>query len=414
MKLERMLVAFAAALIILPALSAQDLLVRGGKVITVSGAEHEAGAILIRGGKIVEVAETIEAPEGVPVLEALGRVVMPGFVVAQTSNGLDRPNEVVDVVPYVSVKDALDPSRTFFEDSLRDGHLTLCVMPGERTVVGGTGLVVHPRGLTVEQMTVLPDAGMKLSLIPRAGNRAVQLSRLRAAIADALRHKKERELARDEELKASGSATLDLERLGADDRRTPLLRMLAGEIPAYIACGTAADVMHAIKLAKEHSLDARLVVGPGTWKAAEMMAASKFPVILGPDIEVRDTDPETGKRMTRNVAKILHDAGVKFAITNRPGSLGNRYQWYQAARLVRAGLSRQDALAAVTLNGARAIGLGDRKGSLEKGKDGDLLVLTADPLSGRAWVDQAVVGGRIVYERSEDPRLADLIGTGKR
>src|SRR6476659_3581356 len=105
-----------------------------------------------------------------------------------------------------------------------------------------------------------------------------------------------------------------------------------------------------------------------------------------PELEYEEQDPETGKLVTRNLPKALHEAGVEFAVTARPATIGQRYLWYQAAALVRYGIPRDFALKTVTQFAARAIGLEKSKGSLEVGKDGDLLVLTADPLSGQSWV----------------------------
>ena len=102
--------------------------------------------------------------------------------------------------------------------------------------------------------------------------------------------------------------------------------------------------------------------------------------------------------------------GVEFAVTSQPVALGRRYLWYQAAALVRCGIPRDVALKSVTLHPARALGLGGAKGSLEVGKDADLIVLTDDPLSGQAWVDTGIIEGKVVYERRNDRRLAEVLG----
>ena len=116
--------------------------------------------------------------------------------------------------------------------------------------------------------------------------------------------------------------------------------------------------------------------------------------------------------VVRTGGHVLDAAGlgsVEFAVTARPSTLGQRYLWYQAAALVRFGIPRDVALKSVTLVPARALGLEKSKGSLEVGKDGDLLVLTADPLSGQAWVDTGVIEGKVVYERRTDRRLAEPV-----
>lgn len=398
--------------LLVPGAGAQDLVVTNARIVPVGAAEIPRGSVLVRGGRIEAVGADVAAPPEVPVLDAAGRTVLPGFVLAHTSEGMDRPNEVVPVVPYVSVLDAIDPTSAFFEDSLRDGHLTIAVMAGNNTVIGGMGRIVHPRGLTVEDMTIVADPGMKISLVPSSGNRAAHLAKLRAALDEAkayLEKKKRDSSVKPEDL--TGNAAFDLDAFQVERRRQALLRLLQGDYPAYVACGTAGDVLAALKLGEDYGLKLRLVCGPGTWRAAPELAARKVAVILTPELEIQEWDPDAGKEVTRIVPKIFKDAGVKFALTSTSQSLGRRYLWYQAACLVRYGFTRDEALAAVTSVPAELIGLGERKGSLAPGRDGDLVVLTDDPFSGRAWVDRAVVGGRVVYERAKDPRLAEVIGS---
>jgi imidazolonepropionase-like amidohydrolase len=399
-----------AALLLLAAgtAGAQDLVVRNARLITCAGQELEGQDVRIENGKITAIGAKLQAPFRVPTIDGKDKVVMPAYVMAHTTEGLDRPNEIMDVVPFVSVLDSIDPSRPYFDDCTRDGVYTLNIMPGDRTVVGGMGRIIRPVGRVVEEMTIVADAGLKLSMVPAQGNRAAHLAKLRAALEDAQRHLEQRE--RETETKPTGNITLDLEALAVERRKAGLVRLLKREVPAFIACTEAGDVWRALELVKAFPMDARLVLGPKCWRAASMIAKAKLPVILTPDFESEEVDPETGKTVTRNLPKSLYDAGVEFAVTARPSALGQRYPWYQAASLVRYGIPRDVALKSVTLVSARVIGLEKAKGSIEVGKDGDLLVLTADPLSGQAWVDTGVIEGKIVYERRNDRRLAEVLG----
>jgi imidazolonepropionase-like amidohydrolase len=406
----------ATRILILAALSAaaaaeagaQDLMVRNARVITCAGQELDAQDVRIENGKVAEIGPRLTAPFRVQTIDGKDKVVMPAYVLAHTTEGVDRSNEVMDVVPFVSVLDSIDPSRPFFDDCTRDGVYTLNVMPGDRTVVGGMGRIIRPVGRVVEEMTIVADSGIKISMIPPQGNRAAHLAKLRAALEDAQRHLEARE--REAETKPSGNITLDLEVLSIERRKAALVRLLKREIPAFVACGEAGDVWRVLELVKEFPIDVRLVLGPRCWRAASMIAKAKVPVIVSPDFEYEETDPDTGKMVTRNLPKSLHEAGVEFAVTGRPSTLGQRYLWYQAAALVRFGVPRDVALKSVTLFAARALGLEKSKGSLEPGKDGDLLVLTADPLSGQAWVETGVIEGKVVYERRTDRRLAEVLG----
>jgi imidazolonepropionase-like amidohydrolase len=395
-------------LFVAASVQAQSVLLRGGHVIPVSGAEMDDADVLIRDGRIVAVGKDLAADGEALVLDVHGRVVMPAFVIPHTSEGMDRSNEMVPVTPFLSILDSMDPSRPFFEDCLRDGNYTIAVMPGEMTIIGGTGALVKPRGLTVEDMLIERNAGMKLSLMPANGNRAAHLAKLRAALDDAKRYME------DQQAKHAGASDVfDMDAFQMEQRRRELVRMLRAEIPAWIACATAADVDQALKLEADYKLDVRLVLGNDTWRAFPRLKGRKLPVILAGDFQARAEDPETGKEVVRNLPQLLKAAGVSFAVTTAPGALARRYMWYQAASLVRCGLTREEALLAVTKNAAQAAGLGAKKGALEAGYDGDVLVLTEDPLSGKAWVDTGLIGGKVVYERSKDPRLSEIFGRGR-
>ncbi len=393
-------------------MAAQDLLVKNAKLITCTGPESATPVdVRVENGRITKIEAAIKAPARTPTIDAKGKVVMPAFVMAHTSEGVDRPNEVMDVVPFVSVLDSIDPTRPFFDDCLRDGVYTINIMPADRTVIGGMGRILRPFGRVVEDMTIVPDAGLKLSMIPPSGNRAAHMAKLRAALEDARRYLdgKQRDAA---ESKPTGNVQFDLEAMSIERRKMALSRVLKKELPTYVSCQEAGDVWRALSLAQEFDIDVRLVLWPQSWRAAAMVAKAKVPVILAPDFESEEMDPDSGKMTTHILPKILFDAGVEFSVTARPSNLGQRYLWYQAASLVRYGIPRDVALKSVTLTAAKNLGLAKSKGSLEAGKDADLIVLTADPLSGAAWVETGVIEGRVVYERRADKHLAEVLGVG--
>ena len=163
-------------------LRAQDLVIRGARIITGKGGSPQRGNILVKDGRIAKIGSIGKVDDLIPVIQAAGRFVVPAFVLAHTSSGMRRPNESMGLSPFVSVMDAINPVDGFFEDCLRDGHLTVLVIPGNNTVIGGMGMVVHPFGMTVEHMTVVKEAGLKISLIPPTKNRAAHMARLRGAL----------------------------------------------------------------------------------------------------------------------------------------------------------------------------------------------------------------------------------------
>lgn len=392
---------------------AQDLVVRNARIISGKDAVAVRGSILIEDGRISRIGRVGSTGSMVPEIDAAGRFVTPGFVLAETSQGLSRSNERMDVVPFLSVLDDLDPGSGFFEDSLRDGHLTMLVVPGDRTVIGGMGRIVHAYGLTIEDMTVVPEPGLKISMIPADGNRAAHVSRLRRTLEKA-RNRLEylKEAGELDEVELTGNWDVDLERMQVAIQERAMLRLLKGDYPALVSCGTPGDVVQAVRLGEEFGLRLRLVCEPTTWRAASYLGERDIPVILRSRFEIEEEDPETGEKVRRVVPRIFHEEGVRFAVCSSPSGLGRRYLWYQGASLVRYGIPEDVAFRAITAVPAELIGLGERKGTLEAGKDGDLLILTDHPFSGRAWVDRAVIGGRVVYRRDRDPRLTEVFGAG--
>jgi imidazolonepropionase-like amidohydrolase len=379
---------------------AQDsdtIAIKAGKIITVSGAAIENGVVLVKNGKITAVGKNVEIPSGAKVLET--PVLFPGMIEAHTSRGMDAPNENVPVVPFVTTADGLDPLHFSFEDALRDGITTMHVIQGNATVIGGTGVIVKPVGGTVEAIMVKRPSGMKLSLSPGGGrNRMAQINELRKAFDDYDNYVQTR---------AAGPASAE-----PDPRQTALKDMVEGRMTAYIYCPKDADVVKAIELIDAHKLKAVLVLGTDCYKSAPLIAKKKLPVILDSQLIAWETDEDHDREIRHVLPAIFQQAGVKYAFQVQTGNEAARYLWYQAATAVKYGVPRDAALRAITLTAAEIIGVADRVGSIEVGKDANLLLLTGDPLDVKTWVDTVVLDGKVAYERKNDTRLQRLL-TGK-
>jgi imidazolonepropionase-like amidohydrolase len=369
--------------------------IKGARVIPVSGPELESATIIVRGGKIEAVGKDLEIPWDARVIDGTRKVVIPGLVEAHTSRGTDRPNERLASVPFVSTFDSLNPVDPYFEECLRQGITTLCVMPGNDTMIGGQGCIVRPTGVTTESMMVVKNVGMKLSLKPKAGvSRMAHMAALRKELSDAA-----------EQLKDKKSE--------ADPRREPMSKLLKGLLPAYVYCPTASDVHRAIELADASGLKLKLVLGRDGWKAAAEIAKKNLEAILDPELEYWETDESKHDDVRRFGAEAPAKAGVKIALQTDGQTYGSSYLWYQAAVAVRNGLTRAEALRAITLAPAEILGLGTRLGSIEKGKDGNLVVLTGDPLDSQSWVETVLIDGKVVYERSKDEKLKRILEVKK-
>jgi len=422
-----------------PAAQSGKIVVEAGRIITMAGEDIENGRIVVEDGRITAIgkSEDVAKPWDAEVLGGPELVAFPGFVEAHTSQGMDRPNENVDVAPFLDIRDSIDPVAYFFEDCLRYGVTTINVQQGANCVIGGRGMIVRPYGLTVEEMAVRTLYGMKLSARPKSGkSRATQMQALRAAFDDLHTYleglvQKERDdrgfamrealyQGRDlEEENAKGRPMtgtawkvdgLELIPRGAlDERYAPLLELMEGRYTAFFHCGEPVDVAHALEIARSVGILAKtvLVIDEGCWKAADLIAEAGVPVVLEGSLLDVQRDPITGKEVETFTAGVLHEKGVRFALSSEDPN--TRAPSYQAALAIGQGLEREVALEAVTRVPAEILGLGDQVGSLETGKLGNVLLFSGDPLSVTSWVEHVVLEGRHVYDRSQDVRNKHLL-----
>jgi imidazolonepropionase-like amidohydrolase len=381
--------------------------IRAAKIIPVSGPEITNGVVLIKGTHIAAIgaASSVTIPDSAVVIQA--DVVMPGTVEAHTSRGMDAANENVAVVPFVTTADGIDPVNITFEDALRDGITTLQIIQGNNTVVGGTSIVVKPIGPTVETMLVKRPGAMKLSLAASGGrNRITQLGELKRAFEDYATYKK----GLDERRAAAKKAGQPEEAI--DPKQAAMQDLAEGRLKAFLYCPSDVEVLRAIEFVKAQKIKAVLVLGTECYRTAGAIAKAGLPVVLDPRQVTYETDEDQDKEIRHVLPLEYYRAGVKFALEAAPTAFGSRYLFYQAAQAVSFGVPRSAALRAITLTPAELIGVEDRVGSLQVGKDANLLLLTGDPLASSTWVDRVFIEGKMVYERKNDTRLQKLL-TGK-
>lgn len=431
----------ASLLVLAGAASASDgkLVIEAGKIITLAGPDIENGVIVVQDGRIVAVGKAgeVEKPWDAVVIGGKEFTAFPGLVEAHTSQGMDRANENIDVAPFLDIRDSIDPIAYFFEDSLRNGITTLNVQQGANCVVGGRGMVVRPTGMTVEEMAVRTLYGLKLSARPKNGkSRPTQMQALRFAFDDLKsyledlveKEKDEQGRAKREALfqgrdleaeKASGRAMqssawkvegLELIPRGAiDEKYEPLLELLEGRYTAFFHCGDALDVNHALEVARAHGFLAKtvLVIEDDCWKAADRIAEAGVPVVLEGSLVDVQRDPVTGEETETFVPGVLKEKGIRFALSAEDPN--SRSLTYQAALAIARGLTRAEALDAVTKVPAEILGLGNELGALEKGKLANVALYSGDPLSITSYVEHVVIEGKPVYDRSKDVRMKHIV-----
>jgi imidazolonepropionase-like amidohydrolase len=429
------------ALVLAASASAADgkIAIKAGKILQGPGLpEIEKGVIVIENGRIAAIGKDVKVPWDATVIDAPNLVAMPGYVEAHSARGMDRPNENLDVAPFLSVRDSIDPVSFYFEDSLRWGVTTINIQQGNSCVIAGQGVVVRPTGLTIDEMVLRTPSGVKLSASPKPGfSAATQAQALRRAFDDLRRYleqlvadKKEgNDRARREALyqgrdlegeNAKGKAMegaawkvagLELVPRGEiDEKQAPLLALVEGKLPAFIYCGRPMDVATAISVARDNGFLAKatLVISPACYKAAASIAAAKVPVILEGAAVYVEADPLTGEEKEVFVPGELKKAGVKFALSSANPT--SESLWFQAAQCIGRGMTRAEAVAAITTVPAELLGLGKQVGTLEVGKLGTVVLYNGDPLSVASSVQRVVIEGKDVYDRSKDTRAKHLLG----
>jgi imidazolonepropionase-like amidohydrolase len=424
---------------------------KGARIIPIAGPEIEEGTVLVERGTIKAVGQDVEIPYDARVFNCKGKVVMPGLIHAHASSGMGWQDEPRPVTPQVDVLDGINPADLFWEDSLRNGVTAVLSIPGNNTVFGGLGRVVRPIGMLPEDMLISDAAYMKVSVSPRgiAGgtytrggeDRMVQRATLRETMLKhrdwlaALAERRYEEHLKEEngkldvgpaEARARGLEHIRAEDI--DEENKNLLRLTGGQVKvdgkdgprlfdpinAFVYVEDAMDVAPAVQIAKEYGFFDRLVfvLGVGAYRAIDELKAAARPVVLPAELTHREVDPFTGEIRETFVPKRIADAGLVFAIIRGPDlSLPERMLNYQAAVCVRGGVSRDVALRAITLDAARTLGLDARMGSIEAGKDANLLVLSGDPLELSSLVERVFIDGIPAYDRSRDPRLNRLLST---
>lgn len=405
--------------LVAPAVAQKPLAIKNATIVTGTGKTIVGGTVLMKDGKIKAVGKDIKIPIAAKVIDGTDHFVIPGLVEAHTSSGLSQSNETNPIVPYVSVMDGIDPMNSYFRRARRNGITTTRISPGNSTMIGGQAAVIKTAGGFVDDMLVDGVAGIKISMRPVRGSRMAHLAKLRKTLSDAkkkLDQQNEKSVDKKKDAKKADSKETSKPNVSSPKALSELDKamnaLLSGKNSAIIYCEKAMDVGQALRIIKEFDLKASLVVGRDCYKAAKQIAAAELPVILDSTLVFWEEDPRTREEKKIVLPQIFQEAGVKFVFqTARPGAgtIGSNYLWYQAATCVRYGMSEDDALAAITSRPAKYLNVDKFVGSIEAGKDADLVLLSGPPLKLTTWVEKTIVGGEVVYEKEKDEQLRRLL-----
>jgi len=385
----------------------------GGLVVPITAEPIDGATILIQGGKIAAIGVGLDIPADARVIDAAGRWVLPGFIEAHGHVGVHEEgegwagsdsNELTEpVTAQVRAVDAINPADLGFRDAVSGGVLAVNVNPGSGNPIGGQTCALKCWGRTVDEMLLRAPAGMKSALgenpkrvygerkqspSTRLGTAAV----IRGALVDATNY-----LARLDAEQRKPAA--DRKPVDRDLKLEALGMVLRREIPWRQHCHRADDIATALRIADEFGYDLVIDHGTEAHLLADILAAKDIPVIIGPLFTSR-SKVELRNRSLANPGR-LAAAGVTIAITTDHPVVPINFLAHQAALSVKHGLDRDTALRALTINPARIIGIEDRLGSIEAGKDADLVIWSGDPLDVLSRVTRALVDGEEIY-RFED------------
>ncbi len=381
------------------------LLIKNGYVKTMAGPDLENGSILVDDkGRIAAVGVDLAAPEGAQIIDAGGRLVTPGCVEAHCHLGLHNEavgwegmdyNEGVDpVTPQMRAIDSIWPMDEGFENARKGGVTTACTGPGSANVLGGTFVAIKTYGKRVDDMVIKDPIAMKCAFgeNPKRfyGRQAKKAPFTRMGTAALLRETLFRAKRYMEDIDAGKNPNFDM-------KLEALLPVMRGEIPLKAHAHRSDDIFTSIRIAKEFGLKLTLDHCTDGAVIAEELAKEGYPAFVGPSLGSKTKIELESKSFA--APGVLHRAGVKVSIITDAPVIPLQYLPMCAGQAVRAGLPMEEGWRAITINPAQSIGIADRVGSLEVGKDADIVIWTEDPLvniGGHAWM--TFVDGRAVYQ----------------
>jgi imidazolonepropionase-like amidohydrolase len=392
----------------------------GGTVHTITNGVLSQPTILIREGRFEALLPSRQVPAEAETLDLSGCIVLPGLIDARTSVGLipegsgqhdaDHEELTDPDTAWLRAIDALNPKDLAFADAREAGITTLLVGPAPSNVAAGLSAIVKTAGSTVDDLLVRQPAGLQLALgwppviqyrdqnklWTRMGAAALLRERLTSA-RGYLRRRQQADASQD----AGPAGDKDLEER---IRLEPYADLLRRRFPARVRVATAEDAWTALRLADEYGFDLVLEqLAEGHLAGLpEELKRRNVPCVLGPMMKAGKT-PETKALSYRTAVHLAH-AGVRIALSTGHPSRPVRYLLLEAALAVRAGLDEERALRAVTLDAAAALGLEARLGSIQPGKEADLVVFDGDPWLPTSQVSHTLIGGEIVYARAASQR----------
>lgn len=381
------------------------ILIKNGTLCTMTEqSEPFKGDVLVENGKIVKVDTQIEEKDA-KVLDASGLYVMPGLIDAHTHIGLfdfnqetcvDDANEMTDpVVADLDARFGINPKAREFQVSYEHGITTLLVTPGSGEVFCGLPVALKTYGDNAFKMTLKAPCAVKIALGGNPKNTFAAMSRLpmtRMGIADVLRDtfRRAKEYL---EKKERG------EEPAYDSNMEALSRALTGELPCKVHC-TQYDMLTAIEVCKEFGVRFSIEHAWGATDYIDEIVESGCDICYGPIATYRC--PGERRKIDIEAVKELDERGVNVAIVTDSPIMSEESLYHHIGEAVREGVPQERAIRMVTVNAAKSMGVEDRIGTLEEGKDADIILVKGRlGLDTNAEVQCTMIDGKVVYQKGE-------------
>jgi imidazolonepropionase-like amidohydrolase len=371
----------------------KKILLKNAFVYPITARPLKDADVLIEDGKIKKIGTNLASQAGVRIIDCANQYLLPGFIDVHTHLGLydegtgwagNDANETSEALtPHIRAIDGIYPLDPAFNDAVKYGITTAHVMPGSANVIGGTTSVIKTTGKNIQKMIIQEIAGLKIALgenpkrIHSNGNND---SITRMGIMGMLRETFYKAIHTDNP---------------EDLRMVPLVKALKREIPVRIHAHRADDIITALRFAEEFNLDLRIEHCTEGHLIAEELSGRNLKVSVGPTLTRRSKIELKNK--TWNTYKELSSHGVEVSITTDHPYTPIQYLNICAGIAVREGLSEQKALEGITILPAKNLKLDDRLGSIEEGKEADLVLWSHHPFHYLAKPRWTLIGGEMVY-----------------
>ncbi len=383
----------------------EPIALTGATIHTVTAGVIENGTILFENGVITAVGANIEVPDGARVVDVSGKHIYPGLIDAYSTVGISEigavdvssdVNELGDFNPNVRAAVAVNAESRHIGTTRTAGVLVTLTTPGGG-LISGMSSAMNLEGWSWEEMSLESAAALNVNW-PNPNPRRFRGFRgfgPQGPQEDPPTYEERVQELKDffAEARAYRDAAAAGEELRSDSRYAAMIPALDGDIPVVVSADGAAQINDAITWAEEEGVRIVIRGGGDAIHVADRLAANDIPVILTSTMAAPGRAYE-GYDGAYTMPARLHEAGVRFAISGGSGALySNRLPW-EAGVAVAFGLPEEEALKAVTINAAEFMGIADRVGSLEPGKQATLLITTGTPLDMTSEIEQAYIQGR--------------------